>query len=38
MATYYDFFSTNTVRNEPIISIPYVDAFGIGKAPKDVTS
>ena len=31
MATYYDFFSTNTIRNEPIISIPYIDAFGTGK-------
>ena len=31
MATYYDFFSSNTVRNEPIISIPYIDAFGLGK-------
>ena len=31
MATYYDFFSSNTVRNEPIISIPYIDAFGTGK-------
>ena len=31
MATYYDFFSSKTIRNEPIISIPYVDAFGTGK-------
>ena len=31
MATYYDFFSSNTVRNEPIISIPYIDAFGTGE-------
>ena len=31
MATYYDFFFTNTIRNEPIISIPYIDAFGTGK-------
>ena len=31
MATYYDFFSSKTIRNEPIISIPYVDAFGLGK-------
>ena len=31
MATYYDFFSSRTIRNEPIISIPYVDAFGTGK-------
>lgn len=30
MATYYDFFSSNTVRKEPIISIPYIDAFGLG--------
>ena len=38
MATYYDFFSSNIVRDEPIISIPYVDAFGTGKVLKDVTS
>lgn len=31
MATYYDFFSTKSFRNEPIISIPYIDAFGTGK-------
>ncbi len=31
LATYYDFFSTQTVRDEPIISIPYIDAFGTGK-------
>ncbi len=31
LATYYDFFSTKTVRDEPIISIPYIDAFGTGK-------
>ena len=31
LATYYDFFSTNTIRDEPIVSIPYVDAFGTGK-------
>ncbi len=30
LATYYDFFSTQTVRDEPIISIPYIDAFGTG--------
>ncbi|KAL9960914.1 hypothetical protein ACROYT_G034422 [Oculina patagonica] len=30
LATYYDFFSTNTIRDKPIISIPYVDAFGTG--------
>ncbi|KAJ7392146.1 hypothetical protein OS493_013518 [Desmophyllum pertusum] len=30
LATYYDFFATNTVRHEPIISIPYIDAFGTG--------
>ncbi|XP_068693104.1 VWFA and cache domain-containing protein 1-like [Montipora foliosa] len=30
LATYYDFFSTNTIRDEPIISIPYVDTFGTG--------
>ncbi|XP_078384872.1 VWFA and cache domain-containing protein 1-like [Oculina patagonica] len=30
LATYYDFFSTKTVRDEPIISIPYIDAFGTG--------
>ena len=31
MATYYDFFSSKTIRNEPIVSIPYIDAFGTGK-------
>ena len=31
MAINYDFFSSRTIRNEPIISIPYVDAFGTGK-------
>ena len=36
MATYYDFFSSKTTRNEPIISIPYVDAFGTGKKRYDV--
>ena len=36
MATYYDFFSSKTIRNEPIISIPYVDAFGTGKKCYDV--
>ena len=30
MATYYDFFSRNTQGDKPIISIPYVDAFGSG--------
>ena len=33
MATYYDFFSENLVRDAPIISIPYIDAFGTGKSP-----
>ena len=36
LGTYYDFFSTNTIRDEPIISIPNVDAFGTGKVLKDV--
>ena len=31
MATYYNFFSTHKARNEPIVSIPYIDAFGTGK-------
>ena len=31
MATYYDFFSKNIARTEPVISIPYIDAFGTGK-------
>ena len=31
LATYYDYFSKNTARDEPIISIPYIDAFGTGK-------
>ncbi|KAL9960905.1 hypothetical protein ACROYT_G034413 [Oculina patagonica] len=30
MATYYDFFSRNAESDKPIISIPYVDAFGGG--------
>ena len=38
MATYYDFFSSKTIRNEPIISIPYVDAFGTGKKRYDVVT
>ena len=31
MATYYDFFSKNTESNKPIVSVPYVDAAGLGK-------
>lgn len=31
MATYYDFFSKNTERSKPIISVPYIDAAGLGK-------
>ena len=34
MAAYYDFFSTHKARNEPIISIRYIDAFGTGKKLK----
>ena len=30
MATYYDFFSRNAEKDRPIISVPYVDAFGSG--------
>ena len=30
MATYYDFFSRNAEKDRPIVSVPYVDAFGIG--------
>lgn len=30
MATYYDFFSRNVEKDKPIISVPYVDAFGSG--------
>ncbi|KAJ7382932.1 hypothetical protein OS493_031707 [Desmophyllum pertusum] len=31
MATYYDSFSKNTESNNPIISVPYIDAAGLGK-------
>ena len=31
MATYYDFFSKNTESSNPIISVPYIDAAGLGK-------
>ena len=31
MASYYDFFSGDVERDDVIFSVPYYDAFGLGK-------
>ena len=30
MARYYDFFSRTGMAPEPVVSVPYLDAFGLG--------
>jgi hypothetical protein len=31
MATYYNFFKKEDVDDDPTISVPYIDEFGLGE-------
>ena len=38
LGRYYDFFYNKDASNDPIISVPYYDGFGLGEQPRALTS